>query len=181
VKQFTRDALTFDVVDAGPPEAEAIILLHGYPQSSASWRSVSPGLAAAGYRVLAPDQRGYSPGARPTGRRAYVMGELVGDILALADQAGIDRFHLVGHDWGGAVAWALGTDHPDRLHTLTVLSTPHPRALLRSMSTSIQALRSWYMGLFQVPRLPEWLTLAGEGRFAWSSMLRSGLPRGVRA
>jgi pimeloyl-ACP methyl ester carboxylesterase len=175
VKQFTRDALTFDVTDAGPPEAEAIILLHGYPQSSASWRSVSPGLAAAGYRVLAPDQRGYSPGARPTDRRAYVITELVGDILALADQAGIDRFHLVGHDWGGAVAWALATDHPDRLRTLTVLSTPHPRAFLRSMASSIQALRSWYMGLFQIPRLPEWLTFAGEGRFALSSMLRSGL------
>jgi len=175
VEQFTRNELTFDVTDVGPAEAEAIVLLHGYPQSSASWRSVFPGLTAAGYRALAPDQRGYSPGARPVGRRAYVMSELVADVLALADQAGIDRFHVVGHDWGGAVAWALGTDHPDRLRTLTVLSTPHPGAFLRSTVTSSQALRSWYMGLFQIPRVPEWLSLVGDGRVALSSMRRSGL------
>ena len=175
MEQFTRNELTFDVTDVGPAEAEAIVLLHGYPQSSASWRSVFPGLTAAGYRALAPDQRGYSPGARPVGRRAYVMSELVADVLALADQAGIDRFHVVGHDWGGAVAWALGTDHPDRLRTLTVLSTPHPGAFLRSTVTSSQALRSWYMGLFQIPRVPEWLSLVGDGRVALSSMRRSGL------
>ena len=166
MEQFTRNELTFDVTDVGPAEAEAIVLLHGYPQSSASWRSVFPGLTAAGYRALAPDQRGYSPGARPVGRRAYVMSELVADVLALADQAGIDRFHVVGHDWGGAVAWALGTDHPDRLRTLTVLSTPHTGAFLRSTVTSSQALRSWYMGLFQIPRVPEWLSLVGDGRVA---------------
>ena len=103
------------------------------------------------------------------------MSELVADVLALADQAGIDRFHVVGHDWGGAVAWALGTDHPDRLRTLTVLSTPHPGAFLRSTVTSSQALRSWYMGLFQIPRVPEWLSLVGDGRVALSSMRRSGL------
>jgi pimeloyl-ACP methyl ester carboxylesterase len=175
VEHFTRNGLTFDVTDVGPADAEAVVLLHGYPQSSASWRSISPHLVAAGYRVLAPDQRGYSPGARPQGRRAYVMSELVADVLALADQAGVDGFHVVGHDWGGAVAWALATDHADRLRTLTVLSTPHPRAFLRSAMTSGQALRSWYMGLFQIPRLPEWLTLAGDGRVARSAMRRSGL------
>jgi pimeloyl-ACP methyl ester carboxylesterase len=175
VEHFTRNGLTFDVTDVGPPEAEAVVLLHGYPQSSASWRSISPGLVAAGNRVLAPDQRGYSPGARPPERRAYVMTELVGDVLVLADQAGVDRFHVVGHDWGGAVAWALATDHADRLRTLTVLSTPHPGAFLRAAVTSGQAFRSWYMGLFQIPRLPEWLTLAGDGRVALSAMRRSGL------
>jgi pimeloyl-ACP methyl ester carboxylesterase len=175
VEQFTRNGLTFDVTDAGPSEAEAIVLLHGYPESSASWSAVVPGLTAAGYRTLAPDQRGYSPRARPPGRRDYVITELVADILALADQAGLDRFHVVGHDWGGGVAWALGTDHPERLRTLTVLSTPHPAAFLRSTVTSAQALRSWYMGLFQIPRLPEWLTLVDGGRLALSSMTRSGL------
>jgi pimeloyl-ACP methyl ester carboxylesterase len=175
VEHFTRDGLTFDVTDQGPAEAEPVVLLHGYPQSSESWRSVSPGLVAAGYRVLAPDQRGYSPRARPLERRAYVMTELVGDVLALADQARLDRFHVVGHDWGGAVAWALATDHADRLRTLTVLSTPHPGAFLRSAVTSGQALRSWYMGLFQIPRLPEWLTLARDGRVALTAMRRSGL------
>jgi pimeloyl-ACP methyl ester carboxylesterase len=175
VEQFTRTGLTFEVIDAGPAEAEAIVLLHGYPESSASWSAVAPGLTAAGYRTLAPDQRGYSPRARPLDRRAYVMTELVADILTMVDQAGLDRFHVVGHDWGGAVAWALGTDHPERLRTLTVLSTPHPVAFLRSTVTSGQAFRSWYMALFQLPRLPEWLTLVDHGRLALSSMRRSGL------
>jgi pimeloyl-ACP methyl ester carboxylesterase len=175
VQHFTRNGFTFDVTDLGAAAAEAVVLLHGYPESSASWRAVSPGLTEAGYRVLAPDQRGYSPGARPLGRRAYVMTELVDDVLALADQAGVERFHVVGHDWGGAVAWALATDHADRLRTLTVLSTPHPAAFLRSMVRSSQALRSWYMALFQIPRLPEWLTLAGDARLALSTMRRSGL------
>jgi pimeloyl-ACP methyl ester carboxylesterase len=175
VEQFTRNGLTFDVTDTGPSDAEAVVLLHGYPQSSASWSSVAPGLTAAGYRALAPDQRGYSPRARPAGRRSYRLTEIVDDAVALADQAGVDRFHVVGHDWGGAVAWGLAIDHPDRVRTVTVLSTPHPRAFLRSLVTSSQALHSWYMAVFHIPRLPEWLTLVDDGRLALSAMRRSGL------
>lgn len=150
------------MVDTGPAAGEVVICLHGFPETSASWAGVVPGLAEAGYRVLAPDQRGYSPAARPAGRGAYVMRELVDDVLALAGQAGADRFHVVGHDWGGAVAWALAADHPDRLRTLTVLSTPHPEAMLRSFTRSPQALRSWYMAFFQLPVLPERVILSGD-------------------
>jgi pimeloyl-ACP methyl ester carboxylesterase len=176
VDHFTRQGLKFDVSDAGPAGGEGVVLLHGYPQAAASWREVVPGLAQAGYRTLAPDQRGYSPGARPQGRKPYVLRELMDDVLALADEAGLDRFHVVGHDWGGAVAWGLATDHPARLRTVTVLSTPHPEAFLRSMVSSTQLLRSLYMVLFQIPLLPEWLTTTGDGRLARRALRRSGLP-----
>jgi pimeloyl-ACP methyl ester carboxylesterase len=173
---YTRAGLTFDVVDEGPADGEAVILLHGFPETSASWRRVVPGLVAAGYRVLAPDQRGYSPRARPLGRRAYALPELVGDVLALADFAGAPRFHLVGHDWGGAVAWGVATDHADRLRTLTVLSTPHPQAMQRAFVSSTQGLKSWYMLLFQIPVVPERLLLAADGRAFRRAMEGSGLP-----
>jgi len=154
--------LVFDVLAAGPPTGEPVVLLHGFPQTAACWIRVAETLAAAGYRVLAPDQRGYSPGARPAAVRAYRMSELVADVLALAEEAGAARFHLVGHDWGGAVAWALAGRHPERVATLTSVSTPHPRALAAALVTSGQLLRSVYIGLFCIPRLPE-LVLGARG------------------
>jgi pimeloyl-ACP methyl ester carboxylesterase len=105
-------------------------------------------------RTLAPDQRGYSPGARPTGRRAYAQSELVADVLALVEASGNDKVHLVGHDWGAFVAWAFASRHPDRLLTLTAVSVPHPRALAWAMPRG-QLLKSWYMAAFQLPVLPE--------------------------
>ena len=112
VEQFTNDGLTFDVTDTGAPDGRAVILLHGFPEDRACWSAVGSRLAGAGYRALAPDQRGYSPGARPEGRSAYKVSSLTGDILALADAAGCDRFDVVGHDWGGGVAWDLAARHP---------------------------------------------------------------------
>ena len=138
---FSNDGLTFDVDDTGGG-GEAVILLHGFPGTRGSWDQVTPALAAAGYRALAFDQRGYPPGARPPGRRSYTLDRLVGDVLALAGVAGTDRFHLVGHDWGGAVAWATAARHPDRLLTMTSLSTPHFRALLWSILSSSQIVHS---------------------------------------
>ena len=174
--QFEAGGLVFDVTDVGSPDAaDVVVLLHGYPETRASWDRVIPFLVDEGYRVLAPDQRGYSPRARPRGRRAYRLTNLVADVVALVDAAGADRVHVVGHDWGGGVAWGLATSHPDRLHTMTSLATPHPRALLRSMVTSRQALHSWYMLFFQVPWLPE-LSLVGAGQKRTRELLmRSGL------
>src|SRR2546423_17637 len=155
MQTFTRGGLVFDVTDSGPADAPAVVLLHGYPENRTSWHAVTPALVDAGFRVLAPDQRGYSPGARPRGRRAYRMQHLVGDVVALLDAAGVDRAHVVGHDWGGGVAWALAESHPQRLLTVTSLSTPHPRAMLKAMLTGTQAFKSWYMFMFQLPWLPE--------------------------
>jgi pimeloyl-ACP methyl ester carboxylesterase len=100
------------------------VLLHGFPQTSACWTALLETLAAAGYRAVAPDQRGYSPKARPTPVRADRLPELVADVLAIADRLGAETFHLVGHDWGGVVAWRLAGGHPDRVATLTAVSTP---------------------------------------------------------
>ena len=170
---FRRDGLTFDVRDAGPPDGEPVVLLHGFPQDSAAWDQVAPALHQAGLRTLAPDQRGYSPMARPRGRGRYRLRETTADVLALLDAAGLKSAHVVGHDWGGMVAWALGAWHPDRVRTLTALSVPHPAAMAKAMVTSDQALRSYYMGVFQLPFLPERLLLAQGGK-ALRGMLRGG-------
>lgn len=151
---YEHDGLTFDVTDTGPADGAVVVALHGFPQTSASWGPVAARLAQAGRRVLAPDQRGYSPRARPREVSAYALPALVGDVLALLDAAEVDRADVLGHDWGGGVAWALAAWHPDRVRTLTVASTPHPRALVAAMPHG-QALRSWYMGAFQLPLLPE--------------------------
>ncbi len=151
---FSRDGLVFDVRDKGPGKGEAVVLLHGFPQDATAWDPVTSRLHEAGLRTLAPDQRGYSPQARPRGRRAYRMALLVDDVLALLDDRGLARAHVVGHDWGGAVAWALAGRHPERVASLTVLSTPHPAAFTAALAGS-QAIASWYMGAFQLPILPE--------------------------
>jgi pimeloyl-ACP methyl ester carboxylesterase len=175
---FTRDGLTFNVLEGGPDAGDGVILLHGFPEAADAFDGITPKLNAAGYRTFALDQRGYSPGARPTDRRAYRIPALVDDVLALADARGLDRFHLVGHDWGGFVAWALATrpEGAARLRSLSVLSTPHPSALSRSFLTSTQLLHFWYMGLFQVPGLPERLWLASGGRAMRKGLRDSGMP-----
>ena len=165
----------FDVLDTGPTDGPVVLALHGFPQTGASWRRVSAHLAAHGRRVLAPDQRGYSPGARPQAVSAYTLDRLAGDALALADAAGADRFDVLGHDWGGIVAWYLASRHADRVRTVTVASTPHPRALRTALAHG-QALRSWYMVLFQPPWLPEWLLRTGGGILARRTLDGMGTP-----
>jgi pimeloyl-ACP methyl ester carboxylesterase len=143
-----------------------------------AWDAVAERLAGEGIRTLAPDQRGYSPGARPPGRRAYRTGVLVSDVVALLDAAGLQRAHVVGHDWGAAVAWAIAARCPDRVRSLTALSVPHPGAFLRSMRTSPQLLRSWYMAFFQLPVVPETVFSAGRSatRRVQAILARTGLP-----
>lgn len=150
-----RDGLTFDVRDDGPIDGERIVLLHGFPQDSRSWSEVVPRLHDAGYRTIVPDQRGYSPGARPHRRRDYRLQLLADDTITLIDATGDGPVHLVGHDWGAAVAWAVAAWHPHAVHTLTAVSVPHPAAFLRSMVTSTQLFKSWYMLAFQLLWLPE--------------------------
>lgn len=178
METFTRDGFLFDVDDRGPADAEAIVLLHGFPENRTCWERIVPALVDAGYRTLAPDQRGYSPGARPPEAKAYLMRELVADVLALADQAGVRRFHVVGHDWGGAVAWSVAGEHPDRVRTITVLSTPHPRAFRRALLSSDQAVRSRYMAFFQLRGTAERTLLQDDGRRFVGGMAKAGLDRG---
>lgn len=154
IREFTNGGFTFPVTDGGPVDGKVVVLLHGFPQTSKSWNAVCERLHASGYRTLTFDQRGYTPTARPRGRRAYRMSALVSDVTALiAATAG--PVHLVGHDWGAAIAWSTAAGWPDRVRTLTAVSVPHPSAFLGSMLISSQLLRSYYIGLFQIPWLPE--------------------------
>lgn len=140
------DDFIFDAIAAGPVDGELVLLLHGFPQTGYAFRHQIAALAAAGYRAVAPDQRGYSPGARPVGVENYAMAHLVDDVIGMVDALGRSRFHLVGHDWGGAVAWVVATRHADRVRTLTVLATPHYAALSAGIAEagSEQAQRSSY-------------------------------------
>lgn len=155
IREVGHDGLVLSVRDEGSRSGEAVLLLHGFPQDGGCWDDVVPALHRAGLRTLAPDQRGYSPGARPDDVCDYRLERLTGDALAVLEACGVERAHVVGHDWGGALAWRLGAQHPARVMSLTVLSTPHPAALARSMGTSLQAVRSWYTLAVQVPVVPE--------------------------
>lgn len=173
IPTFSHDSLTFDVLDGGPVEGEAVVLLHGFPERASHWEEVSRVLHAHGLRTLAPDQRGYSPRARPAGRSAYTMPRLVGDVVALIERYGAP-VHLVGHDWGAAVAWTLAAERPELVRTLTTVSVPHPAAFVRSLLTSRQALRSWYMLAFQPPGLVE-LTVRKAPQLVRAMLGASGL------
>jgi pimeloyl-ACP methyl ester carboxylesterase len=133
----TASGLTFTADVAGPTDGALVLLLHGFPESRHSWRAALPELARAGYRAVAPDQRGYSPAARPDpGELAnYTFDKLVTDALEVVAAAGHGgkRFHLVGHDWGGQVSWGVAAAHPQRLASLTVLSRPHPQSFRRAL------------------------------------------------
>lgn len=147
---ITTGELVFQARVAGPESGETVILLHGFPQTSRAWRGQIADLAQAGYRVVAPDQRGYSPGARPTEVSGYTMTALYQDVLAIADSLRVERFHLVGHDWGGAVGWVIAAFAPQRLLSFTAISSPHLDAFakLRMDPSSCQAAASSYIAEF---------------------------------
>ncbi|WP_369275482.1 alpha/beta fold hydrolase [Streptomyces sp. R11] len=143
---ISTGAGVFDAIVAGPPGGRPVLLLHGFPQTGLVWRRQIEALAAHGYRVVAPDQRGYSPGARPQRPEDYRISLLVDDVVAISEELGWAAFDLVGHDWGGAVAWWTAHAHPGRVRTLTVVSTPHPGALATTLRTDQdQRNRSQYM------------------------------------
>lgn len=158
VEDPTWGDLVFDVRVAGPEGGELVLLLHGFPQTSWSWRHQIGPLTEAGYRVAAPDQRGYSPRARPGPTEAYSRDALVGDVLRLADALGHERFHLVGHDWGGAIAWQVAGREGKRLLSVASLSTPHPQAMADAYAGRLggdQASRSSYVDMFRVEGVEE--------------------------
>jgi pimeloyl-ACP methyl ester carboxylesterase len=142
--------LRFTVDVAGPDDGAPVLMLHGFPQTRRAWRGQLATLGAAGYRAIAPDQRGYSSGARPVGLEAYATTNLVGDALGLMDALGHARFHLVGHDWGGQLSWLIAAQAPERLMSLAVLSRPHPAAFARAFERDAeQSKRSGHHKAFQ--------------------------------
>ena len=166
---------------AGPANGPLVMLLHGFPQSSRCWTGALETLGDAGYRAVAPDQRGYSPGACPEGAEGYRMSALVADVMRIAEALGHSQFHVIGHDWGGTVAWSLAATHPERLASLTALSTPHSAAVALALRGAGQKARFAYMKLLQTPWIGEAsLTIAGgaAGRFVMEqALVASGLPR----
>lgn len=147
-------------VEAG--SGPLVVLLHGFPEFWYSWRHQIPALAAAGFRVLAPDLRGYNLSDKPPGVSAYRIEVLLKDIEGLIQQAGEEKASVVGHDWGGVLAWYFAMRHPERVERLIVLNAPHPAAYRRELRSWTQLRKSWYVFLFQVPGLPEQVIGAGD-------------------
>ena len=173
IARYTHDGLEFDVLDQGPLDGPIVLLLHGFPERAASWSAVMDQLNDAGFRTIAPDQRGYSPGARPKRRRDYRVGALVNDVVALIDEIGAP-VHVVGHDWGAMIAWVTAGRRPDLVSSLTAFSVPHPGSFMTALLTSRQILHSWYFAFFQLPVLPEkWMTRPGQRAENWYE--RSGM------
>ncbi|WP_251329325.1 alpha/beta fold hydrolase [Haloplanus pelagicus] len=165
------------VVRTGPPDGTPVLLLHGFPECWYGWTPVAGHLADAGYRVLVPDQRGYNASEKPSGVGAYRLPTLAADAAGVLDAVDIGAAHVVGHDWGAAVAWWLALDHPDRVRSLAALNVPHPTVMRRTLGRSWdQRRRSWYFAAFQVPRVPELVAKAGNYRLFERSMRESSRP-----
>jgi epoxide hydrolase 4 len=150
-------------VEAG--DGPLVVLLHGFPDFWYSWRFQIPALAAAGFRVIAPDMRGYNLSSRPSSVSSYAPAKLAADVRDLITERGASRAFLAGHDWGAAVAWLAAMRHPEAVERLAILNVPHPRRMVEALRRpGRQLARSWYMFFFQVPGLPERLLAAGDWR-----------------
>lgn len=172
------NGITLHVAAAGDPAAPPVILLHGFPEFWYGWRHQIPALAAAGFRVLAPDQRGYNLSDKPGGIDAYRLDTLAADIVSLIESTGHERVTLIGHDWGAAVAWRVAEHYPERLARLVILNVPHPAVMAEMLARNRwQFLKSWYIGFFQIPRLPEAL-LGAVDAWGLANMLLAGSNRG---
>jgi pimeloyl-ACP methyl ester carboxylesterase len=174
---FLNDRAQIHAVAAGPRDGPVIVLLHGFPEFWYGWhRQIAP-LAAAGFRLIVPDQRGYNLSSKPPDVASYALTELVSDVIAIADELGQQKILLAGHDWGAAVGWSAAISYPQRIAKLVVLNVPHPSVMRKFLSTRLrQFLRSWYILFFQLPILPEALFSAFNFRVGRRSLLRSSRP-----
>jgi epoxide hydrolase 4 len=158
------NGIKLHVVQAGPQSGVPVVLLHGFPEFYYGWRKQIPPLVEEGCRVVVPDQRGYNLSDKPKGVKNYDVYTLAEDIIGLIDALRYEKVNLVGHDWGGIVAWILANKYPERLHKLGILNAPHPAAMRKTLLRSLDQLRrSWYVFLFQLPWIPE----AGMRRDNW--------------
>ncbi len=165
------------VVEAGPRDGRLVIFLHGFPEFWYGWRRQIEPFAAAGYRVLVPDQRGYNLSGKPPSVRHYGLDTLVADVVGLVREAGRDSTLLVGHDWGGAVAWWTALRHPDLVQRLAVLNMPHPLVMRRFLkSDRVQRRKSRYIFLFQLPWLPEMRLRRRDWQIAVRALQRTARP-----
>jgi len=175
--QIAVGEMTFTALTAGPADGPPVLLLHGFPEGARCWERVLVMLADAGLRCVAPDQRGYSLGARPLGVAAYRLDLLVGDAVGMLDALGWARANVVGHDWGAMVGWALAAGHPDRVRSLTAVSVPHPAAFGEALRTDAdQQRRSAYLRRFREPEpAAEGPLLADDGAGLRAMFAGSGM------
>lgn len=167
----TANGIRLHVAEAGEPEGEVLLFLHGFPEFWYGWRKQLLFFAAKGYRVIAPDQRGYNLSSKPSGVKAYTLARLTADIADLIQQVIARKVYLVGHDWGGAVAWAMAQHYPDLLEKLIILNMPHLDIMQQELRKNPRQLqKSWYIGFFQLPLLPEAVSSAFNYKMLERSM-----------
>lgn len=177
--ELVANGLRFHAAAAGPRDGPLVLLLHGFPEGWFGWRQQIGALAKAGLRVVAPDQRGYGASDKPVGRTAYTLDRLALDVVGLVAACGRERCAVVGHDWGGVVAWRLASHHADRVERIAVLDAPHP-AVMRGhvLRHPTQLAMSSYIGFFQLPLLPEAM-LSANRHAALAQALRNSARPGV--
>ena len=179
IEQLTiaANGLQFHALAAGPVDGPLVLLLHGFPETSHGWRRQIAPLAAAGFRVVAPDQRGVGLSSKPAGIAAYRVDRLAADSVAIVRALGRERAQVVGHDWGGAVTWHLAAHHADVVERVAILDAPHPAVFgpyLRRHPS--QRAKSWYMAFFQLPWLPEALLRGGQFKRLARALVASSRP-----
>lgn len=173
-KFYEVNGITLHAVTAGPEQGKIMLFLHGFPEFSLGWKKQIEFFAAKGFRVIAPDQRGYNFSSKPKGVKAYRIENLVADVVELINQLSTQKIILVAHDWGGGVAWELAGQYPQLIEKLVILNMPHLKVMRETLkSNARQMLKSWYAGFFQIPFLPEWLSSLFNYRMLEQSMIRS--------
>jgi len=174
-KIVRSNGISFHMVQAGPEDGPLVILLHGFPEFWYGWRHQIDTLVGSGFRVWLPDQRGYNLSDKPTEIRDYRIDNLVEDVVGFIKSSHRQDVRLVGHDWGGYVAWWTALKHPDLIHRMAILNMPHPYVFLRTLrKDGMQKLMSAYIGFFQMPTVPEALFRAAGSRLAMMGMRLSG-------
>lgn len=175
-RQIDVGGIRLHVAEAGPEDGPLVVFLHGFPEFWWSWRHQIDAFAMAGFRVVAPDLRGYNESDKPEGVRAYEVEALAGDVAGLIRALGRTEATIVGHDWGAVVAWSFAMFHGAMTTRLAILNVPHPVAMLRGLRTLRQLRKSWYVFAFQLPRLPEWAIARNDFAFIRQTFAADGVP-----
>lgn len=176
-RMLESNGIRLHVAEAGPADGPLVLLLHGFPEFWYGWRHQLTPLAKAGYLVVAPDQRGYNLSDRPSRVAAYAPEVLAADVAGLISAYGREQANVVGHDWGGAIAWWLAAMQPQRVRTLAILNVPHPLVMHRHLRHNAkQRRRSWYIFFFQLPWLPEWRMRRDNWAIGRAALQRTSRP-----
>lgn len=173
-KSYAVNGIQLHVAEAGESTGKVVLFLHGFPEFWYAWHQQLPFFAAQGYRAVAPDQRGYNLSSRLSGVKAYTLSNLTADIAALIRQLTSEKVILVGHDWGGGVAWQMAQSYPDLIQQMVILNMPHPKVFTNFLRKNPkQMLKSWYTGFFQIPVLPEIISSAFYYKLLEQTMIQT--------